>query len=246
MIYYRAGLHRVAIMALAICAALLLVTGTARADDAARAVTVQGEAERRVAPDMATLRVDVQTEGLEPATARREADELTAAALAILQQYAIADADIDSTGLSINPQYRWLKNEQRQQLTGYRVSRTISVRVLELDNLGPLLVALSDGGVSRVQPPRLSVADDESIQRELMAAATLNARERATAIAAALGEEIGEVLTVNTTGETRHVAVPMARMAMAAESADMTAGADSYTAGHITFSASVIASFALE
>ena len=226
-------------------AALLFAAGSAHADTPPRAITVQGKAERRVAPDMATLQLQVQTEGLEAASARREADALTLQALEILRGAGVAEEDVDSTGLSINPQYRWLKDEQRQQLTGYRVSRTVTARVMDLEQLGPLLVALSDGGVNRVQPPRLGVADDEAVQRELMAAAALNARERAQAIASALGEDLGEVLSVTVGGGPGPAPMPVARMAMA-DSVESASPGESYSAGLITFRVQVSAAFALD
>jgi uncharacterized protein YggE len=74
---------------------------------------------------------------------------------------------------------------------GYRVSRSIDARLLDLDKLGPLLVALSESGVNSMRPPRLGLVDEESVYREVLEAAVRNARERAGVIAAALGEESG-------------------------------------------------------
>lgn len=230
---------------LATLAALLLTFAfDVTAQESPRSINVQGEAERRVAPDMATLRLEVRIDAREPADARREAAVRTQRALETLRGAGLADADIDSTALSINPQYRWLKNEQRQELTGYRVSRTITARLLALEQLGTLLEALSDAGINRVQPPQLGVLDDESIRRELMAEAALNARERASAIATALGESLGEVLYVSTQGTPYPMPARQERMMMA----DTAAGsaAESYNAGHIDYRMDVSAAFALE
>jgi uncharacterized protein YggE len=141
-----------------------------------RSISVSGEAERRVAPDMATLSMNVVTEAEDAAQARREADAVTARALALLQSAGIDDSDIDTTGLAVNPQFRWLKEEDRQQLTGYQVSRSIEVRLLELDKLGELLIGLSESGVNRIQPPRLGLVNEESTYQAVLAAAADNAR----------------------------------------------------------------------
>lgn len=230
--------------------ALLLATCTAAsvsatADDAPRSISVSGEAERRVAPDMANLNVQVQTQGRDAASAREEADALTLTALDTLRDSGVADTDINSTSLSIRPEYRWLKDENRQQLTGYRVTRSISARVMDLDSLGALLVGLSDGGVTGVQPPRLDVADGEALRRELMGEAAVSARQRAGVIANALGESLGEVLQLDAHGQQRPMPVASERMMMASD-ANTSSSAESYSAGLVTFRASVSASFALK
>jgi uncharacterized protein YggE len=246
--------HSVAVPALTLlrtgAVALMLATCTmasasATADDAPRSISVSGEAERRVAPDMANLNVQVQTQGRDAASAREEADALTLIALETLGSAGVADTDINSTSLSIRPQYRWLKDESRQELTGYRVTRSISARVMDLDSLGPLLIGLSDGGITGAQPPRLAVADGEALRRELMGEAAVSARERAAVIANALGESLGEVLQLDAHGQQRPVPVARERMMMASDAA-AAPPAESYSAGLITFRASVSASFALK
>ena len=225
--------------------ALCLASAGPRAEDEARrSITVSGEAEQRVAPDMATLQMEVLTQGPDAAAARRQADELTAQAVAALQEAGIDDSDFDSSSLSISPQYRWLEKEGRQELIGYRVSRSIAARLFELDRLGALLIRLTDAGVNRVLPPQLGVAEDESIQQQVMAAAAANARQRAEALANALGESLAEVLDLSVNGGPQPRPLGRELMMMASD-APAAAPGESYQAGHVTFSASVTARFAL-
>lgn len=244
--FARGDRNTLAIVALALAAFSCSISPAALADDTPRTVNVRGEAEKRVAPDMATLRVEVLSENIDAAAARREADTLTLAALETLREAGLADADIDSTALSINPQYRWLKDARKQELTGFRVSRGITARVMDLEKLGPLLEALSDGGVNRVQPPTLGVAEDEAIRRELLAEASINARERAQAIADALGERLGEVMHITANGSPQPYPVAREQMMMAASAMADAQPGESYSAGDLTFTSSVSAGFALE
>lgn len=210
-----------------------------------RLIRVQGEAERRVAPDMATLRAQVVTDAREAATARAAADAVLRKALALLRDRGVAKADIDSTGLSITPQYRWLKEPREQELTGYRVTRELRVRVLALETLGDILEGLSTVGVNRVQPPQLGLQDEEALYREVLAAAALNARDRAAAMAAALGESLAAVVSL-----TAEDAVPPRPQPRLRESAMLAADAggapqDSYRAGEMNYRVAVSAAFAL-
>ncbi|WOJ94087.1 SIMPL domain-containing protein [Congregibacter variabilis] len=218
---------------------------TGFADDYQRRIEVMGKSEIRVAPDMAMLQLDVVTEDQNAAVARREADAITAKALKVLREAGLADADIDTTGLSIAPQYRWLKDERTQQLTGYRVSRNISVRLLELDSLGELVTSLSDTGINRMQAPHLGLQDEESVYRGVLAAAAENARERASVIASSLGEELGPVMSASTQRESTPRPMLVERAMMAADSAAASSG-ESYSAGYLSYAVSIHATFALK
>lgn len=215
------------------------------ADDFQRRIEVTGKSEIRVAPDMAFLQLDVVTENKDAALARREADAITAKALGALRAAGLADADIDTTGLSIAPQYRWLKDERTQELTGYRVSRSIAVRLLELESLGELVTKLSDTGINRTQSPRLGLQDEESVYRGVLAAAAENARERASVIASSLGEELGPVMSVSTQRESAPRPMLAERAMMAADSAPASSG-ESYSAGYLSYAVTINAAFSLK
>jgi len=216
----------------------------ALANDVHRSVEVTGKAERRVAPDMAVLKLYVLSENAEAAVARREADAVTANALKALRAAGLANADIDTTGLQIAPQYRWLKDARQQELTGYRVTRSIEVRLLDLDALGELLVTLSDTGINRMDSPSLGLQDEERVFQEALAAAAANARERAEVIAVALGAKLGEVVSAST--QRGYPERPMlAERAMMAADAAPSSSAESYSAGHVTYSVTINASFSL-
>lgn len=230
-------------------AALLFVAITTAtpglADDDQRRIEVTGKSEIRVAPDMAHLLLDVVTENKDAVIARQEADAVTARALTALRDAGLADADIDTTGLAIAPQYRWLKDERAQQLTGYRVSRNIAVRLLDIDRLGELVTTLSDTGINRMQPPRLGLVDEESVYRGVLAAAAKNARDRASVLADSLGEELGPLLSASTQREYKPRPMLAERSLMAADAAPASPG-DSYSAGHLSYTVSINAAFSLK
>lgn len=219
------------------------------AQDAAiqRQVSVSGQAEQRVAPDMASIAFEVLTQDRDPAIARREADAVTARVLEVLTDAGLAEADIDSTGLSISPQYRWIKAESRQELTGYRVSRSVEVRLLQLEKLGILLEQVSNAGVNRIEPPRLGLQDEESVYQAVLAEAANNARARAAVVAEALGATLGPALQISTQDARppQPVFREMPMMAVAAD-AGGNSGGESYQSGHLNYRVTINASFALQ
>lgn len=229
----------------ALIAAALLPAAPARADDAPRQLSVSGEAERRVAPDMALLRMAVVSDDIDATKARQDADATIGRALARLREAGVEDGDIDSSGLQLVPQYRWRDAPREQQLVGYRVTRRLEVRLLDLERLGELLVALSEAGINQLQAPEPGLADPEALYRETLAAAATNARERAELLAATLGESLGDVLSVST--HDPGYPMPMRREAvMMAADAAPSSGADSYQSGDISYRVSLTVTFELD
>lgn len=229
--------------ALGLLAALILQALPASAEDE-RSIQITGEAERRVAPDMAMLRMEIVEEHEQAAVARAEVDRISAKALGIIRAAGVAAADTDTTGMSISPRYRWNKSDQRQEITGYRVGRSIEIRLLDLDKLGDLLTQLSDAGVNQMSAPEPGLTDRETIYQQVLAAAAENARVRASAMASALGEELGPVISMSAHGAPSPR--PLRReMAMMSADAATESAPQSYQAGHITFRVNVSANFAL-
>lgn len=235
---------RAARLALALALLAVVVALPTHADDD-RSITVTGTAERRVAPDMATLTMAVVSEALAPAEARRDADAIVARVLEVLRGRGIAEGDIDSSSLQVSPQYRWREERRERQLTGYEVRRNLTVRLTDLDLLGELLVALPEAGVNEIQAPQLGLQDREALYREVLAAAAKNARERAEVLAGTLDVELDGVLSVRTQDAAPPPApIPYARAMMAADAGEGDAA--SYQSGDLNFRVQLQVTFALE
>ncbi|MEO0437977.1 MAG: SIMPL domain-containing protein [Pseudomonadota bacterium] len=214
-----------------------------------RTVSVSGEAERRVQPDMALLSVQVLVQSERADEARVQVDEVTANALAMVRKMGVADADIDSTGIRVDPKYRWVERNREQELVGYEVSRSLELRILDLDALGKLITGLSDLGVNRISPPVLGLQSRELLHQQVLAEAASNARLRAVAMAEALNAKVGEVVDLSASNAPLPQAMnrQRARISMAMESAssDNAEFEASYSVGYVTIRSSVLATFAL-
>jgi uncharacterized protein YggE len=229
-----------------VCAgsAMLGVLPAAADEDERRSVAVTGVAERRVTPDMARLRLAVSQEALDVSSAREAADETIARAIAVLRSADVDDDDINASSLQVSPQYRWNDTTRERRLVGYRVTRGLDVRLLDLDRLGTLLVELSNAGINEIQEPELALRSPEAVYQEVLAAAAANARERAEVLATSLGEELGAVISVHT--QSQGGLLPMRREAfmMAADSA--ASGAPSYQSGNLDLRVELQVVFALD
>lgn len=191
----------------------------ARAQTAAEAgpprITVTGEGRVEAAPDMATVTLGVTTEGL---TAAEAMDANTAALAAVLERLraaGIADRDLQTSGLSLNP--TWSNPEGgRQRIEGFQASNMLSVRVRALNTLGEVLDAAVRDGANTLQGVTFGLADPQPVLDQARTRAVDDARRKAELLAGAAGVDLGRVLTV-TEGGGYDQPVPQYRMdAMAA------------------------------
>lgn len=187
-------------------------------------VAVTGSAEVQAAPDKATLSVaaDVKTKSV--AEGEAQVQRQVKALLAQLSKLKIADDKINSAQISIRPEMRWDEKTRRSEPDGYRVRRDIRIEIDDLQLLGPVLKAATDAGITEVSPPQLGLKDLGAVDRKALALAATDARLQAQALADALGLRLGEVLSVEASGDTRYPppVQPMMRM-VAAEAADSNA-----------------------
>src|SRR5439155_22552531 len=104
----------------------------AHAED--KLVTVTGEATVAVAPDAAVIRLGVSSQD----KTAREASEANAkqmtAVLAAIKDSGIADRDIQTSRLSLQPQYDANKSGNAR-LTGFQASNQVTVRIRDIDRL---------------------------------------------------------------------------------------------------------------
>src|SRR5687768_2427988 len=115
---------------LAVTAALLMSAAPLAAQPATPPTMLTVAAEGRVerTPDVADLSAGVVTQASTASEALRLNAQRMTSVIAALKRAGIADRDIQTAGLNLNPQYLYREN-QPPQLTGYQVMNNVSVRV---------------------------------------------------------------------------------------------------------------------
>jgi uncharacterized protein YggE len=202
-----------------------------------RAIVASGEATVRRVPDLAVVTLAVTVRDRQPGPARDEANKRASAILARLRELGLPETDVQAPSLVVQPVYDYGRGSPK--LTGYEATRPITVRVRQVDILGPLLDGLVDDGATQVHGTTMELAEPEAARREALADAVSVARSRAEAMASAAGVTLGEPLRIEE-GEGSGVPIPRgAMLRMAAAEAAPTEVA----AGEIEISASVRAWF---
>ena len=205
-----------------------------------RAVVVSGEATVRRVPDTAVVSLAVSVRDPRPARARDRANERASAILAALRELGLPDADVQAPSLVVQPAYDY--GGAAPTLTGYEATRPLSVRVRDMELLGPMLDRLVDDGATQVHGTSMQLAQPEAASREALAAAYAVALERARTLTEAAGVALGQPLRVEE--EVNGMPAPMRDMAMMRGAVAESAPTE-IAAGEIEITARVRAWFAI-
>jgi uncharacterized protein YggE len=200
-------------------------------------LTVSGSGQARVAPDEATVRLGVLAQG---ATAREAQDRVNRSAQAVLdaiRKVGIPPERIQTTGLSLSPQYAQGRPDQGPRITGYQASNTVTVRVEDLSKVGPVIDAGLTSGANNLDGVDFGLRNDAAARAAALTDAVQSARVKAEALARALKVRLVEIVEVAEGGVS--ISPPPSpfrgRIAMAAEAMATTP----VSAGEVGVEASV-------
>lgn len=179
-------------------------------------------AEGRVSrvPDIAIIRAGVVSQGATAAEALSANARQMASLLAALKAAGIADRDIQTATISLNPQYRYAEN-QPPVITGYQASNTVSVKFRDIARSGAILDALVKQGANQIDGPNLTIDAIDSAMDEARIDAVKRARTRADLYARALGMRVDRIVMVSEGGDIG-MPGPIPQMMVRAEAKDAT------------------------
>jgi uncharacterized protein YggE len=201
---------------LAAALALLAVAGGALAQQVplpadGTLLSVSAHAEATRVPDVASLSTGVVTQAADANAAMQANAAQMDRVMAAIRAAGIAERDIQTSGINLNPQYRYVEN-QPPSITGYQASNTVSLKVRDIGKLGKVLDALVASGANQVNGPSFEVDKPEAAYDEARRAALANAQGRAKMYADALGLRVRRIVSISEGGGFQP---PMPMMAMA-------------------------------
>jgi uncharacterized protein YggE len=208
-------------------------------------ISVSGEGEASVAPDMALLSLAVVRNGKTAEAALSASSTAMKDVLASLRTSGIADRDIQTSNFSIHPQYRQFEPKDGvvapPEVVGYEVSNMLTLKVRDLAKLGGLIDSSVKLGVN--QGGQISFTNDnpDAVLTDARKAAVAEAIAKARTLTEAAGVKVGRILEISE-NSARPMPAPMMRMSMAK---DMGEGVP-VAAGENTYTVTVNVTFALE
>lgn len=186
-------------------------------------ISTHGESHRT--PDVAAISAGVVTQNADANAAMRDNANRMSAVVAALKKTGVADRDIQTSSISLNPQYNY-NNNQPPTITGYQASNTVNVRLREIGKAGDVLDTLVKQGANQINGPVFSVDKPEAAMDEARTNAVQQARARADLYAAATGLKVRRIVSMSESGEMQPQPRPMMMRAqkMADASTPVAAG----------------------
>jgi uncharacterized protein YggE len=194
---------------LAVCGSLLALTYSIgetkswkRGASQGPTITVSGEGEAAVMPDIATITFTVRETAKTVAEAQKAVEATITGTTADLTKLGIADKDVKTLSYNVNPKYEGQViycitvpcPTGTPKLVGYEVSESIQVKVRKIDAAGDVLSAVGKHSVSDISGPQFSIDDMNKVVADAKAKAVADAKAKAKVTANALGVDLGDIV----------------------------------------------------
>ena len=183
-----------------VLAAALLVFSVAGTNLAAAAepntIAVSGMAEQEVAPDMAYIDVGINVRAADAETARTQEAQIASQIRRALLGLAITDNDLQNTSYYLYQEYKVDRSGVRTA-DKYVLDSSIKVTVKDLDKLSQVIDNVVEAGATNISNITYALSTQNIIQRQLLATAVENARDKAAVVANAGSRTLGNMLSAD-------------------------------------------------
>ncbi|MEO8424841.1 MAG: SIMPL domain-containing protein [Actinomycetota bacterium] len=169
---------------------------TTASDIGQRTVSVTGTASLRSTPDEAVVSFGVQTQSPSAEDAMRENGTRMVSVLRALAELGLKDDDISTTSVSLYPSY----GSDGTNISGYQASNQVSVTFHDLDLIGHAIDVAVKAGANLTNGVMFQMSPANRGSEQALATAIVDARSKASAMAAATDAQLGRVLTMTESG----------------------------------------------
>ncbi|MBX9662360.1 SIMPL domain-containing protein [Novosphingobium sp.] len=210
-------------------------------------LTLSADGRSTRTPDLAVFSAGVTTQAKTAAAALSENADRMNAVITALKASGIAERDIQTSNLSVNPVYGQPRADANGNVSGdpviigYQASNQVEVKQRKIGNYGKTIDTLVNAGANQVSGPSFQLDNPDVASDEARIEAMKKARARAELYAKAAGLTVKRILTISESGG--YAPQPMVMYARAEK---MMAGAPSpVAAGEVQVGANVTVTFEL-
>jgi uncharacterized protein YggE len=163
-------------------------------------IWTSGEGKIYVTPNMAVLTLGIESQEDTVALARDNAAAAMEAVIAAIKARGIADEDIQTQYFNIQQVTNWDYDKQTENVTGYRVTNTVTVKVKgELERVADIIdsVVAAGGDLTRVNGIDFTIEEPRPYFEQARAKAIEYAIDKAQQLADEAGVELGNVTYIS-------------------------------------------------
>jgi hypothetical protein len=181
-------------------------------------LSLTAEGRSRRTPDLAMFTAGVVTQGRTAAEALAENNRQMQSVVAALRRAGVAERDIQTASISLNPRYVHPEREAMMRaresrepyvppaepsaprIVGYDARNSVQVRVRRVAEMGRIIDALAAAGANEIHGPSFTMDEPRSALDEARTAAVAEARQRAELYARAAGMRVARIVSITEAG----------------------------------------------
>jgi len=181
-------------------------------------LSITAEGRSRRTPDLAIFSAGVVTQGSNASQAMTENAGRMDRVVAALRRAGIAERDIQTSSISLQPRYtdpdreaqmraRQMRepyippaNPEPPRIIGYEARNNVQVRVRRLGEMGRIIDTLIEQGANQVDGPSFTLDEPAAALDQARTEAIAEGRRRAELYARAAGMRVGRILSISEGG----------------------------------------------
>ena len=173
-----------------------------KAETTVPVLSVSGTGETKTKPDIATINVSAVTKG----KTANEASSVNAAAtqklIDALIRAGIAENDIQTSSININPVYKSNPNgiDDELKILGYQAINQIETKIRKISDVGRIIDTIVITGNYTVSGVDFSLANSDTFEADALKSAVSDARRKANIVATAAGKTITGIKNISVGG----------------------------------------------
>ena len=203
------------------------------APQAPATITVSGEGSVEGAPDMAVVSLGVTTQSDTATDAMAANSAALAVVLERLKAAGVAERDLQTSNLSLNPNWTGYDNGSQPTISGYTAINQLTIRVRAIDTLGTVLDAAITDGANTLNGLSFGLSQPRPAMDAARKAAVADARAKADLLVEAAGATLGRIVSITEGGGYSQPA-PMFKAEMASDRAVVVEGGEVSTTATVT------------
>jgi uncharacterized protein len=148
-----------------------------------------------VKPDIAVLSLGIESQETSVSVAQANASAAMAKVLQALKDQGIDEKDIQTQYFNITQVTRWDNYGEKETISGYRVTNTVTVKVHDVEKAGGVIdaVVVAGGDLARINSIDFTLEEPAAKYKEARDQAIKYAKEKAQQMADGSGVKLGEV-----------------------------------------------------
>jgi uncharacterized protein len=162
------------------------------ADASLGGITVLGTGSANVTPDRASFAFGTVSEAATANAALTASSQAIARVLAALRKAGVAQADLQTSDVSLSPRM----NDNGNDIVGYTASNTVTATIRKIGAAGDIVDAAVGAGANQVYGPNLLASDQDAAYRTALKGAVANARAKAETLATASSSALGKITAI--------------------------------------------------